>query len=260
MARSSLKNILKMVNNDDAGSQFINDLNFSIVKQDKLRMRAPSQSFKPSSMNCVRNMYFQVTGKEPVKDVPPSLIGIMESGTDRHERIQRSITDMKESGIDCEFIDVSDYVKEKKLNIKIIDKKEYETKLYNTELNISFLCDGIVKYRGKYYILEIKTETSSKYWKHTGVREEHIEQATTYSICLGINDILFLYECRDFCDKKAFHLIITDEMKGSVISKINEVNSAIQEERIPEEPYKKDINFNRDYCRYCNYKYLCRRN
>ena len=68
MRSKALLNIINMVDaaNEElpVEQQFLNDLRASIEKQDEKNARKPSQSYKPSSMHCIRNMYFQVTGAE----------------------------------------------------------------------------------------------------------------------------------------------------------------------------------------------------
>ena len=109
-------------------------------------------------MKCVRNMYYQVIGEDYDESDPKySNIGILNSGTDIHIRVQQAIEGMKDNGIDCEYIDVADFVTSRNLDyLTIREKKGMETKLYHNLLNMSFMTDGIIRYKGKYYILEIK--------------------------------------------------------------------------------------------------------
>ena len=119
MARSPvLANVLNLV---DAAveelpieRQFLNDLVASIEITDMKGQRKPTPSYKPSSLHCIRNMYFQITGAELEGERATSeLIGICESGTDRHERIQNAVAEMSNNGIDCEYIDVQEYIETK---------------------------------------------------------------------------------------------------------------------------------------------------
>lgn len=262
MAKSqALLNVLNLV---DAAKeelpveqQFLNDLKASIEIQDSKNARKPSPSYKPSSLHCIRNMYFQITGATSGDNRATSeLVGICESGTDRHDRIQKAVMAMKDSGIDCEYVNVAEYVKDKNLeDLKIVSQQGNETKLYNTALNISFLCDGIIRYKGVYYILEIKTETSSKFWDRNDVNPDHVLQGTAYSVNLGIDNVLFLYECRDNCSKKAFMLHITDKMKQDLVGKITECDGYVDRMIAPPKP--EDIS--KKACAYCGYADLCRR-
>lgn len=265
MAKSrALINVLNAVNHEELAveRQFLNDLQTSIELQDKKNKRQPSQTYKPSSLHCIRNMYYQVSGAEMQSEgASAALVGICESGSDRHEHIQQAVIDMKSNGIECEYVNVADYVREHELNDLEIVKEpdfehgEYETKLYNKRLNISFLCDGIIKYRGAYYILEIKTETTSKFWNREDVNPDHILQGTAYSLNLGIEKVLFLYECRDNCGKKAFMLNVTDVMRDALEDKIvtcttEYVNNGV----VPPKPTE----VSRKACTYCNYAGRCK--
>lgn len=261
MAKQSLKNIFKLI---EAATdvlpiedQFVADLKAAIEKQDALISRKPSQSYKPSSMKCIRNMYFQVTGAEQDDQRGNyCLIGIVQSGSDRHERLQEAISKMKDFGMDCEYIDAAEYAKANKLDhLEVVSKQGYETKFYHKDLNISFLCDGIIRYKGHYYILEIKTETIHKWQTRKEVDPEHHAQASTYSVCLGLNKVMFVYENRDNCDKKAYLFEVPDEMKLGIVSKIEECDQYVKIFTPP--PIPEDIT--KKTCQYCNYKTLCRK-
>ena len=259
MARSkALLNVLNMVNENIAvEQQFLNDLKYSIEKCEEDNKRMPSQTYKPSSLHCIRNMYYQVTGAEASSEERASseLVGICESGTDRHNRLQQAIMRMRENNIDCEYIDVAKFVNARGFeSVKVVDKCGNETKLFNTELNMSFLCDGIIRYKDKYYILEIKTESSSKFWNRQGVNPDHILQGTAYSINFELEDVIFLYECRDNCSKKCFMLHVTDEMRKGLIDKINECNECVSTNTIPAIPE----NLGKNTCAYCNYSLRCK--
>jgi len=258
MARSrALLNVLNLANIEELPieKQFLNDLRTSIELQDQKESRKPSLTYKPSSLHCIRNMYYQVIGAEAKADRSSSeLVGICESGTDRHERIQRAVASMKENGIDCEYVNVGDYVKTHNLpDIEVVSQQGMETKLFNKNYNMSFLCDGVIKYKGKYYILEIKTETNNKFWNRENVNPDHILQGTAYSLNLHLNDVLFLYECRDSCSKKSYLLHITDEMRNSLVDKITLCNDYVSKGLIPPKP----VDLSKSTCAYCNYKELC---
>lgn len=262
MARSqAFLNVLNLVDaaNEELPieKQFLNDLKASIELQDSKNGRKPSQSYKPSSLHCIRNMYFQITGTQCESERASSeLVGICESGTDRHERIQNAVAQMKENNIDCEYVDVAKYVQTHNLeDLTVVSKMGNETKLFNNKLNMSFLCDGVIKYKGKYYILEIKTETANKFWDRKDVNPDHILQGTAYSVNLGIDNVLFLYECRDNCSKKAYILKVTDDMKMNLVGKITDCDSYVRDLIVPPKP--EDIS--KKACSYCNYSEVCKR-
>lgn len=257
-----LKQIARLVKNatieKDIPDQFLDDLESTMQRISLKESRKPSQTYKPSSLGgCKRNMFFQVTGAEPDPDEPdsPSLIGICESGSNRHVEIQTWVSRMKEAGFDCEWVDVGEWIKSRKPEGTIVKNKSgMETKCYNEILNVSFLCDGVIRYKGHYYILEIKTEDHFKYTGQVKPFDKHEVQATAYSVCLGIDDIIFLYEDRNYCIKKPYLFHITQEMKQDlVIAEIEEVEGYRREGKVPPKSTKSAD------CRYCSYKKECRK-
>lgn len=257
----SLKNIAKLVKQAtkkdvSPASEFENYLEQSITMLERANKRQPSQTYKPSSLGgCMRMIYFQVTGAEMDKDgdISTELVGICESGTDRHERLQAAVIAMKDLGINCEWMDVEEYLTlYPQPGTRIVSRQGNEMKLANDILNMSFLCDGIIKFGGKYYILEIKTETSFKWQSRIEAEEKHKVQASAYSTALGIDDVMFLYEMRDLCKKKFFHVHVTDEDREErVLHRINTVQDYVEKEEVPP---KSEIKAD---CMYCDFKKEC---
>ncbi len=261
MARNSLNNIKALIESakqKQAPEQaFLTDLKRSIEMTENKTKRKPSKLYKPSSMNCIRQMYYVRTGKK-VDDAGSSYVswGICNAGTDAHERIQKAVADMKNNGIDCEYIDVAEFVKSRKLNhLKIIRQEGMETHLHHKVLNLSFLCDGIIRYNNHYYILEIKTESGSKWYSREDVDPSHYQQATAYSTAFGIDEVLFLYVNRDIFDFKAYLFKVTDDMKHGFVALIEECESYVKKLIAPPKP--KDVA--RKTCEYCNYREYCRK-
>jgi CRISPR/Cas system-associated exonuclease Cas4 (RecB family) len=216
----------------------------------------PSQKYKPSSLHCMRNMYYQMIGADVDKQSTKTseMFSICESGEDRHIRIQRAISKMKSYGIDCEFIDVEDYVSENNLDLKVTSKKEFETKLYDEKRNLIFLCDGIIKYKGKYYILEIKTESSYKFMQRDNSDDLHKYQSYAYSLELKIDDVIFIYENRDLCSKKTFLVHITDENRQEIADRLSKCDEYVAEHIAP----PKEESVTNKTCQYCEYKTICK--
>lgn len=259
MARSSLKNVCRLIEevkrDIPVEKSFLADLKTSIELTDEKNLRLPSKTYKPSSMNCIRNMWYQVTGT-PLDSRNSSycLVGICESGTDRHERIQNAVSQMKTNNIDCEYVDVGEYVTEHNLDyLEIKSKKGNETHLYHKVLNMSFLCDGIIKYKGNYYILEIKTESIYKWQSRNDVAEEHKMQGTAYSTALGIDNVLFLYANRDNTDMKTFMFNVTDTMKHDFVGLIEQCDEYVRQLKCPPKP----LEVPKKACEYCLYRTRC---
>ena len=262
MSRSALKNIARLLKEDTRPVEqcFLDDLKRSIEMTANKDDRLPSQTYKPSGMNCMRQSYYQIKGYEPDKsDTSSALVGICESGTDRHERIQQCVIDMQSNDIDCTYVNVADFVESRNLtDLEIVkrpdfEKGEYETKLYHKKYNISFLCDGIIKYKSKYYILEIKTESSYKFMNRNSVDPSHYNQAIAYSLAFGIDDVLFVYENRDICDKKAYLFNVTDDMRDGLIDYITKCDECLKNNTVP----SKSKSMSKKACSYCGYKKYC---
>ncbi len=260
MARSSLKSVCRLIESATqtlpVEKEFLGELKRSIELTEDKNAKKPSQTYKPSGMRCLRGMYYQIIGQEPDKSSSNyCMIGIAQSGTDRHVRIQDAVSAMKDNGIDCEYIDVAEYVKSRNLDyLDIIERKGNETKLYHKELNISFLCDGIIRYKGKYYIIEFKTETLYKWQSRTYVDSAHYDQAVAYSLALKLNDVLFIYICRDNCDMKAYMFTVTDEMRQALIDKIHLCDDYVNKNETPPKP----TDIPKKACEYCAYKEACK--
>jgi len=258
MSRRALKNIHRLIEAAQkelpVEQEFLSDLKAAIERSEESRL--PSRTYKPSSLICLRNMYFQVIGQQPDEEKADScLIGICQTGSARHEHLQQAIASMKKLGIDCEYIDVEKFVNSRKpKGTKVVQKQGMETKCYNEILNMSFLCDGIIRYKGRYYILEIKTESLYKWQTRNAPADDHITQASCYSVCLGLDDVIFLYENRDNCDKKCYLVHVTDSMKEErVVGKIAECDSYVQKLIPP------PMTENKRACNYCGYKSACRK-
>ena len=259
MSRSSLKNVCRLIKeaNEELAieQQFLADLKRSIEITDKKNSRPPSQTYKPSSMNCVRNMYYQRIGEKPEEsDAGYCLIGICNSGTDIHERIQKAVENMKNNDIDCEYVNVGEFVKQRGLDyLEVVSQQGMETKLFHKDLSMSFLCDGIIRYKDHYYILELKTENSFKFSTRSGVNPDHYNQGTAYSIAFDLPQVIFIYISRDNLDMKAFMFTPTDDMKQQLIGRIDLCEQCVAIKAPP--PF--EINLSKKNCQYCGYKKVC---
>jgi hypothetical protein len=134
MSRKSLQNVTRLIdlaNKELPDNQsFLEDFKRSIELTDEKSRGLPSQTFKPSSLNCKRGCYYQIIGAQPDEGHSSfNMIGICNSGTDIHVRVQTAVMQMKDNGIDCEWIDVETFIKERGLDYLIVrEKKGTETK------------------------------------------------------------------------------------------------------------------------------------
>lgn len=231
------------------GSEFLTDLLYDIEMNSRANDKKPVTAYKPSMLKCQRECFFAFKGFEKeAGSFDYQGIGIMESGTDRHKRLQDILLQSKT----IKYIDVADFIKNNQLGyLEIVGNFGNETLLYDKRYNMRFMTDGLVEYKNKVFILEIKTESMMKFDKHDEVWEEHLNQASCYSMAFGINDILFLYENRDTLAKKVIHLKVTHEMRQGVIDFINSCNIHVNENSLPPKAEG-------GHCRWCEYRKACR--
>lgn len=229
--------------------EFLDDFENAVKK---ISETPPKPNYKPSSISCIRAMYFIMNSMPIDKSTFSSeAIGIMESGTDRHKRIQ----DVLIKNDFVEYINVAEYVKQNNLDYLIVKSfNEYETHLFDTRYKLSFLADGVIRYKNKLYILEIKTETSNKYYTQSEIPLKHIQQVSCYSLSLGIDNVLFIYENRDLLSKKVYTYKVSKSDKNAIIKKIEMCNKYIEKNIIPPKPIEAVGSF----CNYCNYRKYCR--
>nr|DAO76990.1 MAG TPA: Exonuclease [Caudoviricetes sp.]DAV68701.1 MAG TPA: Exonuclease [Caudoviricetes sp.] len=251
MVKSNLTRIAKMVragNSEGPASSFVNSLT-QVIERTQPEYK-PSTYYKPSGVGgCLRQMYFERTGQAIRSNADSNLVAMGEAGTFRHEVLQEYLVKMSSIENDFEWLNVAEFLDKNPVEGTIVDerfkKNDYETKCKNELLQLSFLCDGLIRYRGKLYILEIKTETMFKFTKHTEPYEEHKMQATCYGMCLGVDDVMFLYENRDNFEKKAYTFHITDEMKNQVLEKLTTCEEYVEKGESPK------IYCSSAYCPYC---------
>lgn len=239
---------------------FLTDLMSAIERDDMDRNRKPSRYYKPSSLVCLRQMYFQRIGEIPDKTrTEYTLIGMSDTGSRRHEAIQRILGKMESMGFDWRYLDIEDYVKRQQSvgkcnSIKVIEKVGAETKLFDSALQVSFMCDGIVQRisTGACFLFEFKNQISFKYANKEEVDPEHVDQVTCYCTCLELDRAFVLYENRDVCQLECPEIFsVTEEMKQACVGKIMECEGYV--ERLVPPPAHKDTK----PCRWCAYQTPC---
>lgn len=258
--------LAKYVRESTKAKSVTEELNYGFFKYmvDNAETRAPRAGmFSPSSLSnsCLRHLYYKFMGiqEEPenrlVTDYGP-IRSILQNGNDRHERIQEVLSTFDGKNSKFEWIDVIEYLKEfNPPNTEVIERNGFEVKLYNSVIPSRFMCDGIVKFNGEYYVIEIKTMNERKFAmaKKAGEPlEEHINQASTYSLILGINKVLYIYENRNNMQWLPLLYNVTPENKQLVIDLTNAIKTYATLNKIP--PRTSDVAKN---CRWCRYKILC---
>jgi CRISPR/Cas system-associated exonuclease Cas4 (RecB family) len=234
--------------------QFISDLN-KVIQLGKSQY-IPSTTIKPSALGgCFREQWFMLNGVEQdaAKFESADNISITESGNDRHNRLQNHLQGASRYGVPIIWVDPESEVKNLQLvGINTIVKRRdgNEVLCYNSDYNLNFKCDGIIIYRGIKMILEIKTEEHFKWIQRFGPEPKHEFQAAAYSLGLGIDDVMFLYENRNYTTRKAYKITVSPEFKEIVKGRITHIMAYKHAEKIPPKEKTK--------CQYCKYKAACK--
>lgn len=249
--------INRLSKSKDFGESFIEAMDQAIKVQNP--PRAGRANIKPSKAGCMRMMYYilkecPVDGKETVD---PDMTLIQKDGSYMHTVIQDILANAGSQGID--FKDPSGEVaKAQQMGIRTVVRKSehdnetpHEVTCYNEDYDISFKFDGVVVFDGRKVILEIKNEDHFKWMKRVMAEEDHLFQGTFYSLCLGINHILFLYVGRNYKKRKAYLVEITDEMRQTQITRVRVVQYCKTKNIVPGAEVGKG-------CRYCAFKKTCK--
>ena len=243
--------------------QFLVDVMSAIERKNVLDRRKGSNWYKPSSLHCMRRMYFtRIGADEDVSNTDYKSIGMADTGTRRHEAIQEVLLDMAKLGYDWEYVDVADYVEMKRAQGKcttliVKGRVGAETHLFDTALKISFRCDGIIKRisTGEYYLFEFKNQTSFKFRDKTSVDDAHVQQVVCYCTALDLDKAFVLYENRDVCELECPEVFyVTEEMKQRIC-----VDHILECEGYVERLIPPPKNENAKTCRWCPYRSLCKK-
>ena len=262
------RRLLNIINNASStlpdNKKFLVDIMSAIERSNAIHRRKGSTWYKPSSLACMRDMYFTRCGADQDPErTEYTLIGMADTGTRRHEAIQDILLQMKELGYNWEYVDVADYVEKKQKfgkckSLKIVGKEGAETKLFDEVLKISFRCDGIIRKisTNEYFLFEFKNQTSFKYsTKENGhIDEAHRDQVICYCTALDLDKAFVVYENRDTCYLECPEIFeVTEEMKQYLTGKIFECEGYV--ERMIAPPKTNNIKA----CKWCRHKNICKK-
>lgn len=249
--------INKLSNSKDFTTAFGNALDLALKTQNQPRTSRPN--IKPSKAGCIRQMYYilsetQVSRKEKVD---PNMTLIQKEGSAMHLILQRTLLKAKDQGID--LLDPASVVyRAQEAGIRTLVRPsthdaddQFEVTCYNEDYDISFKFDGAVRFMNKTVILEIKNEDHFKWLRRTREEPEHVFQAIFYSLCLGIDWVLFIYVGRNYKQRKYYLVEITPEMRQEQINRIKIAKICTARNIAPSKTKHKG-------CNYCSYKTHCK--
>lgn len=238
--------------NSAVSSEFLDMYNAYQETQILDKRNKPShQTFAASSFRCDRRSWFRLRGVQP--DVPKKadvhLEFSAEIGTACHRIIQRNL----KAALGDAWVSVEDYLSTHPIPYEYELTPSEDSLEVNVSISnppIRFACDGIVIWKGKYYLLEIKTSEFSSWSDLTGPKSEHIDQVKCYTAMLGLSGVLMMYQDRQYGDIKCYELTVSDSDKSEVIERMNRVLKAVEYNIAPEPLSPGDKWCQPSYCPY----------
>lgn len=239
--------------NSAASSDFIDFYENIIDEKIAARNAEPKhKTFAPSSFRCPRVSWFRLRGVQPdaIKKPDRTMEFSSEIGTACHEIIQRNLKE----ALGKDWIEVEDYLKDNPEDGAKYDwqleKSGYETKISISNPPIRFACDGIIRWKGEIYLLEIKTSEFASFDELTDPKEQHIDQIKCYATLLGIKHVLVLYQDRQYGGLKCFEMTISDSDNRYVLDKFQYVMDMVEANLAPEGLPKGDASCSAALCPY----------
>lgn len=194
--------------------------------------------FTPSSLTygagkCPRFWYLWFEGNEAKSNNDWYSIANMDSGSDRHERIEEA---MENAGI----------LISKEMSIK----NEYPI--------ISAKTDAVINWNGMELLTEIKTVNEDSFERLNKPRNYNIEQVLIYMKILKKSIAYLIYESKNSHRMKMYPIKLNDKYKDFMEYFWNwmiEVQSAFDNKQLPENPYRNK--YNSKICKGCDFLEAC---
>lgn len=244
--------------NSAASSDFLDfyeDYVDSSMKADAAR--PSSKTFAASSFRCDRKSWFRLRGVQPdaVKEPDRTLQFTADIGTACHRIIQNNL----KNSLGDNWLSVSKYLNELELTETkfVYELKEDEDGLETLvkvvdPYPIRFACDGLIRWNDKLYLLEIKTSEFSSWNDMTDPKQEHIDQVKCYATLLHLENVLFLYQDRQYGGFKCYEFKVTPADKQQVIDRFEHVMNCVKTNLAPDPLPKGDKWCNIGMCLYYN--------
>ena len=94
------RRLLNLINNNQpqlpANKKFLTDVMSCIERTEREGRRKGSNYYKPSSLHCMRNMYFTRTkAPQDTETVEYNSTGMADTGTARHEALQNALLNLQ---------------------------------------------------------------------------------------------------------------------------------------------------------------------
>lgn len=200
----------------------------AIAESEKL----PHKTFAPSSARCKRRSWFRLRGVKPDKPKPDLALNFTAKiGEYCHKDIQSHFSKF----LGDAWVSPKVYLDSHPTSFNYeFEEGEYETKISISNPPVRFACDGIIKYKEKYYLLEIKTIDRTVWERLERPMDKHIKQIEYYCTLLGLSHVLFLYRDRQYGGIKMYEVRVSDIVKSNTLKEIQEVEEAVKSNLPPD--------------------------
>lgn len=240
--------------NSATSGKFLDDyINFVQSSLEAEASSVPNKTFAPSSMRCDRLSWFRLRGVTPDVNKNPDLAlnFTAKIGTACHRIIQSNLINLLKD----DWITVPEYLKSIEFPYDYsleVSGDGLETKICISDPPINFACDGIVKYNGSLYLLEIKTSEFNAWSDMINPKSEHIDQVLCYATLLQLDNILMIYQDRQYGGLKCYELRVAPSQKDAVLAKLDRVMEAVRTNIAPDGLPKGDKWCQPSMCKYFN--------
>lgn len=185
--------------------------------------------FHPSELStsqCDRSLAYGLKGVEAREFIEPKLRRIFDTGHVYHDLIQSTLRN-----------NISGFIPE----VKAKDKK----------LKISGHCDGVIN-QTKRVGVEIKSINFNGFNDLKKAKPEHEAQATIYGVTLELEEVHYIYACKETGNTKVFPTQINRAAWHKMARRAENILSCVNEGMLPPQ-------INKDYiCKACKYAWICK--
>ena len=212
-------------------------------------MHMPSKTFAPSSLRCKRQQWFRLRGTKPdvFNEPDVTLDFIADLGTHCHENIQSNLEKFLGDG----WLDVESYLKDHNPGYSYTcEKSGYETRIKVDNPAIKFACDGLIRFEGEIYLLEIKTSERKSMEKLVMPKSEHLDQIKCYCTLLNVENAMVVYQDRQYGSLKCFTYHVSDDDRKYILDIFEDVYIHVKRNIVPSALPVGDKWCNSSYCRY----------
>ena len=210
------------------------------------------KTFAPSSFRCKRIQWFRLRGVQP--DKPKTADAVLDFtavlGTALHKMIQENL----KSSLGDRWVDVEKYIQthvntpEKYTCLPSDDS--LETLVTLSDPPVRFACDGILKWKDEFVLLEIKSSEFSSWSDLTDPKPQHVDQTKCYCSLLNLNRVFFLYIDRQYGGLKCYDVKYTENQMKSVWNDMKEIQESVEYHLCPEPLPKGDSWCTESHCKY----------